>query len=54
MEQLKDGFELRRKLDSAFLTILEVSEENQKQFLDSIYEIMYNRLSAMKETMQGD
>jgi hypothetical protein len=54
MEQLKDGFEPRRKLDSAFLSILEVNEENQKQFLDSLYETMYKRLSAMKETMQGD
>ncbi len=54
IEQLKDGFETRRKLDAAFLTILEVNEENQKKFLDSLYETMYNRLSAMKETMQGD
>jgi type I restriction-modification system DNA methylase subunit len=54
MEQLKDGFELRRKLDSAFLTILEVNKENQKQFLENFYETMYKHLSAMRETMKGD
>ncbi len=54
MIQFKDGFEPRRKLDSAFLTILGVNEESQNPFLDNLYETMYNRLSAMKETMQGD
>ncbi len=54
MEQLKDDFELRRKLDSAFLTILEVDEEKQKPFLGKLYDTMYKRLSVMKETMKGD
>jgi len=54
MQQLKEGFEPRRKIDSAFLNILGINEIKQKQFLDNLHEIMYDRLNAMKETMKGD
>lgn len=54
IEQLKDKFVSKRKIDATFLEILGVKGETQKTYLEKLYATTYDRIRSMKETMRGD
>jgi len=54
IEQLRSGFEPRKKIDMAFLKILGFDEDAQRELLRGLYEATYSRIRSMKETMKGD
>jgi len=49
--QLKEKNPIRKKIDKAFLRVFGISEKESEKILDKLYNVLYEKIRSMKETM---
>jgi len=54
IDQCKDDFEARTRIDLAFLSILGHDKGDAEKFVEEMHHTLYDKLSSLKEAMKED